>query len=402
MIGSAQCPVVFLGPSGSEEDVLSFLPDAVLQPPVRRGDLYRFRILKHRLFIIIDGVFANSLAISPREVIDVLEDGATVIGASSMGALRAADCAPAGAIGMGLIYRLYRRRAISSEVEVAVSYREDQPFPSLTVPLVNMRVALRRATRMGLTTAETADRVIRAAAAQSYRERTWSSAIAGAGVQLPARTRHYLAASDVKREDARLACRQVAERRVQDSAYQGAPRSNSHVFGLLGDGRERAPDPMDGSGHDSFVEGFVNWLVISGRAGTPVDNTPDRDGAELDFAGDFSSLQIDELWRNAGNSVDFEAMLMRFSIFRRGVNEGRKLGLIPDFGDGHRAELELADAYGAATWRELSLRFDSSPRYRSELERLRDELAIAKCLKRHLFAKRRATGSERQEAPLWR
>src|SRR4051794_35601061 len=112
-------PVVFLGPTCPAEDVLSILPDAMVVPPVRRGDLYRYRILKHSLFVVIDGVFCTAPAVSPREVVDVLADGATVIGASSMGAIRAADCAPAGAIGIGEVYGLYRRRILSSEDEVA-------------------------------------------------------------------------------------------------------------------------------------------------------------------------------------------------------------------------------------------------------------------------------------------
>ena len=156
-------PIVFIGPTAPRQDVLSALPDALVAPPCRRGDLYRYRILKHSIFLIIDGVFGGSLAVPPREVIDVIKDGAVVIGASSMGALRAADCFPAGAVGIGIVYRLYRRRAISSEDEVAVTFREDRPYPSLTEPLINIRVALRRAVNLGLMTAADGVSIVAAA-----------------------------------------------------------------------------------------------------------------------------------------------------------------------------------------------------------------------------------------------
>jgi len=68
--------------------------------------------------VIIDGVFHQEPAVPPREILDVLEDGAVIVGASSMGALRAAECWPAGMRGVGTIYRLYRRGALKSDDEV--------------------------------------------------------------------------------------------------------------------------------------------------------------------------------------------------------------------------------------------------------------------------------------------
>src|SRR5690242_15969608 len=84
-------PVVYVGPTLAEQEVSEALPGAEIRPPVRRGDLYRDRMLRYSVFVVIDGVFNQQEALPLREIIDVLGDGAWVVGASSMGALRAAE-----------------------------------------------------------------------------------------------------------------------------------------------------------------------------------------------------------------------------------------------------------------------------------------------------------------------
>ena len=200
-------PVVFLGPSAPASDILSILPDAIIRPPARRGDLYAYRILKHEFFLVIDGAFGNVLSISPREVVDVVRDGAVVVGASSMGALRAADCFPAGAHGVGTIFRLFKDRVISAEDEVAVLFREDLPFPPLTEPLINMRIALRRATRKGLVRALEAEKIISAAQSLHFTLRTWPRVYQAAGCYLSSEMLNFLREIDTKRADADSGCK---------------------------------------------------------------------------------------------------------------------------------------------------------------------------------------------------
>ena len=257
-------PVVFIGPTAPRQDVLSTLPDALVAPPCRRGDLYRHRILKHSIFLVVDGVFGGSLAVPPREVIDVIRDGAVVIGASSMGALRAADCFPAGAVGIGLVYRLYRRRAISSEDEVAVTFREDRPYPSLTEPLINMRVALRRAANRGLMKAADGVSIVAAAESKHYSQRTWSAAFKDAGIIPPMMTQEFLREVDAKRQDAKLALRTVENWLRMGAIRSKPPKYGPGVFGLLGEGREREPDPLDGTRIDAIRADLLEWILASG------------------------------------------------------------------------------------------------------------------------------------------
>ena len=64
-------PVVYAGPTLHSDEVSDLLPRAQVMPPVRRGDLYRDRLLGFDVLVILDGLFQQELAISPREVIDM-------------------------------------------------------------------------------------------------------------------------------------------------------------------------------------------------------------------------------------------------------------------------------------------------------------------------------------------
>jgi TfuA protein len=105
------------------------------RPPVKRGDL------PHRhdgAIIIIDGEFAQSLSVSPNEILRLVDGGTRVVGAASMGALRAAELHRYGMEGCGWIFEQYRSGRIDGDDEVAVTYSPDDLQP-LTVPLVNVR-----------------------------------------------------------------------------------------------------------------------------------------------------------------------------------------------------------------------------------------------------------------------
>src|SRR5688500_13179185 len=96
--------IVFLGPSLPAQLARRLLPDGDLRPPIRRGDLDG--IAAGAIVGIVDGLFAQTLAISPGEIREAIERGVTVYGAGSMGALRAAEV-PA-VIGVGRIFEMYR------------------------------------------------------------------------------------------------------------------------------------------------------------------------------------------------------------------------------------------------------------------------------------------------------
>ena len=82
--------VVFLGPSLSRARAEEIL-QAEWRPPARRGDVYRAAQDGARIIVLIDGVFFQDSSVAHKEVIYALDAGARVLGASSMGALRASE-----------------------------------------------------------------------------------------------------------------------------------------------------------------------------------------------------------------------------------------------------------------------------------------------------------------------
>ena len=75
-----------------------------------------------RRIAIIDGYFERMAAVWHKEILLALERGIAVWGAASMGALRAAELAPFGMIGVGAIYRAFARGALDADDEVAVAH----------------------------------------------------------------------------------------------------------------------------------------------------------------------------------------------------------------------------------------------------------------------------------------
>jgi hypothetical protein len=264
-------PVVYLGPSAPPEDIRAILPDAVIRPPLRRGDLYRDRMLHFSRFLIVDGVFSQDDAVPPREVVDVLQDGALVVGAASMGALRATDCAPAGAVGAGLIHRLFSAGVLASEDEVAVLFDPDAPFPALSESLVNMRLALRQAIRDRVLDRAGAEAVARAAGGLHFSRRGWQAAFRAAGLagSWPA-LRDRLTAHDAKRADAAHGARTLARLTLQDTAHR---RRRPGLLGRAGQAREREADPLRGRDEAAEAPRFTFWMLAGGRGTRYVANS---------------------------------------------------------------------------------------------------------------------------------
>jgi hypothetical protein len=207
-------PIVFLGPSLPLAHARQVL-DADYRPPVRRGDLptrYAGAVA------IIDGDFHQDLAVSPNEILRLLDAGTRVVGASSMGALRAVELDRYGMRGYGWVYRAYRCGRIVADDEVAVAYVRDG-YRCLTVPLVNVRRWLEQLERLGEIDAGTARRMLRRARGTFYADRglvlllqQWEGLVGAATVQrLLAATGDAI--TDVKAADARLALQ--ALRRAQ-------------------------------------------------------------------------------------------------------------------------------------------------------------------------------------------
>jgi hypothetical protein len=164
-------PIVFAGPSLAAANT-----DGVdLRPPVRRGDLEALR--KERApgtVLVIDGLFGSNLALTPTECRHLLADGWTVCGASSIGALRAAELYTLGMFGFGDIYNLMRLNVIRSDAEVAVAYHPDT-FAEVTASLVHVRAVLQAAERLGIIEKSHRAELLELARSRFWAERSWST-----------------------------------------------------------------------------------------------------------------------------------------------------------------------------------------------------------------------------------
>lgn len=158
-------PVVFLGPSLPAKDAARLI-DADVRPPAGQGDLFRAARENPPAIALIDGIFKDAPTVRHREILWALSQGIPVFGAASMGALRAAELAPFGMQGIGLIYRWYRRYPLLPDDAVAVTHAPAALGSApLSDALVDIRRSLAAARRRGLMTeAETKAETARATA----------------------------------------------------------------------------------------------------------------------------------------------------------------------------------------------------------------------------------------------
>lgn len=164
---------VFLGPSCSEPEARRYLPDADYYPPAARGSFYNIINDGYDTIVLIDGLFYGQFSVWHKEIMFALDSGIGVIGASSMGALRAAELIGTGIVGVGEIFAWYRDGIIDGDDEVSLLHegREDG-FTPLTIPLVNLRWNLRRAVEHGVIDDAQSQAVIESAKRFCFVERT--------------------------------------------------------------------------------------------------------------------------------------------------------------------------------------------------------------------------------------
>ncbi|MFG2439695.1 TfuA-like protein [Streptomyces sp. NPDC048508] len=111
---------VYVGPT-LEKSVPEFAePGMRVCPPARHGDLIADALRDGDTVVLIDGVYHQAPALRHKEILAAMGRGVRVIGAASIGALRAAELAPFGMLGVGAVYTAYAQGKITGDDEVAV------------------------------------------------------------------------------------------------------------------------------------------------------------------------------------------------------------------------------------------------------------------------------------------
>jgi hypothetical protein len=177
---------VFAGPTLSAREVLARLPGAVVSGPVKFGDVYRAARQNPTAIAIIDGYFERVPATWHKEILWAMSEGVHVFGASSMGALRAAELCDFGMVGVGAIFEAFRDGELEDDDEVAVAHGDESTgFVPVSDAMVNIRVTLRRAAAEGVLRAATADALTALAKRIFYADRSYPALLeAGAGANL--------------------------------------------------------------------------------------------------------------------------------------------------------------------------------------------------------------------------
>jgi hypothetical protein len=101
-------------------EAASIIPGARVHPPVRHGDVLSIDAAAGDTVVIIDGAFFHAAAVRHKEILELLARGVRVVGAASMGALRAAELWRYGMIGVGDIFSKYAGGAISQRLPAVV------------------------------------------------------------------------------------------------------------------------------------------------------------------------------------------------------------------------------------------------------------------------------------------
>ncbi len=172
--------VIFVGPTLPPRDRPRD-PALVWRPPVRQGELYRAACEGPAIIGVIDGYFEAAPTVWHKEILWAMAQGIHVFGAASIGALRAAELDGFGMRGVGRVYEAFRHGRLEDDDEVAVLHGpEELGYPAVTEATVNIRATVAAAVAERVIAPETAARLIAAAKALFYKERTYAAMLRAA------------------------------------------------------------------------------------------------------------------------------------------------------------------------------------------------------------------------------
>jgi hypothetical protein len=209
-------PVVFAGPSlprRPDREWQRLLARCDLRPPAGRGDVLAALGGQPDTVVVIDGYYFTVPAVTHKEILYALDAGVRVIGAASLGALRAAELSPFGMEGVGEVYARYCAGEIDGlegDDEVALLHAPaEHGYRPLSVALVELRHALDALAAAGALDPADGRRLIAAVKALSFLDRHADRIAALArchlGEEGAAALLERLREGSVKERDARLA-----------------------------------------------------------------------------------------------------------------------------------------------------------------------------------------------------
>lgn len=180
---------VFVGPTLPVTSAREIV-DAIYLPPARRGDIVRtVRTHAPSTLVLIDGYFEQVPSVWHKEILWALQGGVAVYGAASMGALRAAELAQFGMIGVGRIFEAYAQgkfepfaEPFEDDDEVAIVHGPAEIGYPATEAMVDIRATLVAAGHAGVLEPDEIQLVAAVAKGLFYKHRTWDKILMDTGV----------------------------------------------------------------------------------------------------------------------------------------------------------------------------------------------------------------------------
>ena len=187
--------------------------EVIYKRPIKRGDLGHDMKENPDIIGIIDGVFHQNSSVGHKEILNVINSGVTVVGASSMGALRASELDSLGMTGIGYVYEQYATGKVASDDDVAVML-DSETLEALSEPLINMNYVFTNAVSENIITQEQKDELIKIAKSTFYPKRNYSQTLNNSSLDDETKSNliNFIRVSvDIKKEDAKELIRYIAD-----------------------------------------------------------------------------------------------------------------------------------------------------------------------------------------------
>lgn len=164
---------LFAGPSMAALSTGIDLEDITLLPPAKRGDIHTL-VDEHKpgVILLVDGVFFQSPAVGHSELLQAIQQGWSVWGASSMGAIRAYELREHDMRGFGRVFNEFFKHDDLGDDEMALLHSPAPHYWPITEALINIRLFLHDQVKEETLSSESANQVIAEMKSQYFGDRT--------------------------------------------------------------------------------------------------------------------------------------------------------------------------------------------------------------------------------------
>lgn len=171
--------VLFVGPTLF--DVPFDATGLAVRGPAQQGDILRAVEEGATVIGLVDGVFGSVPSAWHKEILYALSEGVRVLGAASLGALRAAECAAYGMEAVGGIAHEYLDGRRDADADVCLTHcPAELDYRPLSEPLVDVEATLAGLKQSGEISEAEATALLAAAAALFFADRTIDTLIRAA------------------------------------------------------------------------------------------------------------------------------------------------------------------------------------------------------------------------------